>query len=76
LENQMNGNGTMHYASGGRYQGEFVNGLQHGQGTFFYANGDRYVGPWANGKQEGMGTYYPVSGNPEPMFFTAGVRTG
>jgi hypothetical protein len=45
---------------GGRYVGDFRDGLRNGQGTFTFANGTRYVGEFREGNQHGQGTFtYP-----------------
>jgi hypothetical protein len=36
------GKGTVYYASGAKYEGEFLNGDKHGKGTFYNEDGVRY----------------------------------
>ena len=41
--------GTLWYAGGDRYQGEWKDGKMHGRGTYTYAEGDRQACPAAQG---------------------------
>jgi len=50
------GNGTMYYANGDVYMGEWINNLRHGHGTMSYKNGDMYVGKWEKNLRHGYGT--------------------
>ena len=59
----INGEGTLTWAGGDQYIGEFKDGKQHGQGTLTWADGDQYVGDFVNGKRTGQGTYTDVNGN-------------
>lgn len=45
------------FPNGFRYDGDYVNALNHGHGTALYANGDRYDGEWRYGERNGQGTY-------------------
>ena len=54
--------GTITWASGSKYVGEFRNGKKNGQGTYTWANGYKYVGEYKNGKRNGQGTYTWASG--------------
>lgn len=56
------GKGSLDYADGSRYVGEFVNGEPKGQGICHYANGDRYEGGWEAHAPHGEGTMYFKSG--------------
>ena len=49
--------GTITWADGGKYTGEFKDGFKNGQGTYTFADGTKYVGEWQNGKRNGQGTY-------------------
>ena len=42
--------GTLTFASGNKYVGEFKNNKRHGQGTYIYAGGAIESGIWENGK--------------------------
>jgi hypothetical protein len=55
--------GTMTYSTGGKYVGEWKDGLRHGQGTRIYASGGKYVGEWKDGKRNGQGTYTRAKGD-------------
>lgn len=56
------GKGTLSYADGSKYLGDFVEGEPRGQGVCYYANGDRYEGQWENHAPHGEGTMYFKSG--------------
>jgi len=56
------GKGTLDYADGSKYIGEFLNGEPKGQGICHYANGDRYEGDWEHHAPHGEGTMYFKSG--------------
>lgn len=53
-----NGYGTMTYANGQKYIGEFDQGLRHGQGVLFINQTRKYVGSWRNGRKHGEGRIY------------------
>ena len=38
------GNGTLTFANGSLYNGQFENGKMHGEGKLMFANGDVYEG--------------------------------
>jgi len=44
-----NGQGTMTWANGDKYVGEFKNNLPNGQGTYTFAGGKKIVGEWKDG---------------------------
>jgi hypothetical protein len=44
------GQGTLTYANGDHYVGEWKDDLKHGQGTLTYANGDQEEGIWGEGE--------------------------
>lgn len=51
---QKNGKGTLDYAEGHRYVGDFRNDSRDGQGTLTWNDGVRkYIGGWKQGKQHG-----------------------
>jgi hypothetical protein len=55
--------GTVLYANGGVYKGQFHNGQRHGHGTSTLPNGEKYEGEWKKGKRHGQGTaYFPNGG--------------
>ena len=53
----MHGRGTMTWASGDRYEGDFEKDLYHGRGTFTWADGRRYEGEWEKNLRHGRGVY-------------------
>ena len=56
------GKGSLDYADGSKYIGEFVNGEPKGKGICQYANGDRYEGEWDAHAPHGEGVMYFKSG--------------
>ncbi|MEO0805733.1 MAG: pentapeptide repeat-containing protein [Cyanobacteria bacterium J06643_4] len=56
------GAGTMVYATGNRYDGEYKQGRREGCGTFSYTNGRRYIGQFAKDKFNGQGTWILENG--------------
>ena len=50
------GQGTMTYEDGGRYVGQWHNGLRHGQGAMTYEDGMKHVGQWDFGVPHLKGT--------------------
>ena len=60
--------GTIRWADGSWYEGEFRNGKIDGNGTFHWANGDSYTGSFLNGKKHGQGTYTWAIGHYEGSF--------
>ena len=50
--------GSILYAHGGKYNGEWKNNFEHGFGEYAYSNGDKYIGNFKYGKKEGKGTFY------------------
>lgn len=57
------GQGTMTWADGSKYVGEFQNGYRTGYGVLYLPNGDRYEGEFYNGVLQGYGTYYWADGS-------------
>lgn len=56
------GAGTMVYATGNRYDGEYKQGRREGCGTFSYTNGRRYIGQFSKDKFNGQGTWILENG--------------
>ena len=52
-----NCSGTLTFADGDQYVGEWRDGIQHGQGTYTFADGSKYVGEWRDDQFHGQGTY-------------------
>lgn len=51
------GVGTMHYANGDKYVGNWKDNKRADEGVMTYANGDKYNGNWKDNKMEGKGIY-------------------
>jgi len=49
--------GTMEYADGRVYKGQWKNGLWHGRGSTNYPNGDSYEGEYEGDQRHGTGLY-------------------
>ena len=48
--------GTMTFADGTTYTGEFKDDESNGQGTKTFADGSTYTGQWKDGEANGLGT--------------------
>ena len=59
---QRHGQGTLTFADGSAYSGEWIDGKESGQGTMTYPGGGTYIGEWKDGKQNGQGTWKFSSG--------------
>lgn len=57
------GEGTIAYPDGSRYEGFFRKGLPAISGTFYYPDGDKYVGAFKAGIPHGVGRLYKKNGN-------------
>ncbi len=55
--------GTITFAKGGKYAGEFQDDKRHGRGIYTYANGDKYIGAFRDDKRNGHGTFMFASGS-------------
>lgn len=64
LENgkPADGQGTMIYPSGNRYDGEYRDGDRNGCGTFNFSNGRRYIGQFEADQFSGKGTWILETG--------------
>ena len=56
-QGEREGRGTMVYASGDMYEGQWRAGVPHGQGKYSFATGDVYEGGWVEGEMHGQGKY-------------------
>ena len=54
--NCVNGQGTLTWTDGTKYEGEFKDDLANGQGTITWTNGATYVGEFKDNKRNGQGT--------------------
>ena len=61
----MHGQGTIIFASGAKYVGEFKDDYMHGQGTYTFVSGAKYVGEFKDYDIHGQGTYTYASGKEE-----------
>jgi hypothetical protein len=58
---RRHGHGTIRYANGDVYTGEWMTGFPSGRGEIAYSDGERYAGQWNNGsKGYGVTTLPPV----------------
>ena len=55
-DGEHEGFGTVRFADGDEYSGEWVAGDKSGKGTFRFAGGASYEGEWKAGEQDGSGT--------------------
>lgn len=63
VDNQpADGLGTMLYATGNRYDGNYQNGQRTGCGVFTYSNGQRYIGQFLADQFNGQGTWILENG--------------
>jgi hypothetical protein len=53
-----NGNGTMLFVDGSKYEGTFLDSKINGFGTYYYANNSKYTGEWKDGYYHGEGIKY------------------
>ena len=60
---EPNGQGTMTFADGHTYTGEFKDNLFNGQGTMKYPSGATYTGAFKADKFNGQGTYTATDGS-------------
>ena len=71
----INGEGTLTWAGGDQYIGEFKDGKQHGQGTYTWSD-QQYVGEWKDDDKHGQGTLTWADGDQYVGDFVNGKRTG
>ena len=59
LDDKMHGAGTLRFASGAMYTGEFAENKYMGQGTHTFPDGvSKYVGPWQDSRMHGLDGLY------------------
>jgi hypothetical protein len=80
-KNTMEGQGKYSYYQGAglepdRYEGGFLNSVQHGEGTYTRRDGSMYRGEWANGKREGFGYYRWADGSEYRGYWKDDERDG
>ncbi len=61
-DGKPHGQGSVTYADGETYTGEFKDGKRHGQGTLTSADGSTYTGEWKDGNWHGQGTMTLANG--------------
>ncbi|MBW2143580.1 MAG: hypothetical protein JRG75_04195, partial [Deltaproteobacteria bacterium] len=54
--NCVNGQGTMTYPDGSKYEGQWKDEKRNGQGTMSFSDGGKLVGQWKDGRFSGQGT--------------------
>ena len=62
-QGQREGRGTMVFADGDMYEGQWRAGKRHGQGKATYATGDVYEGGWVESEMRGHGKYSCANGD-------------
>lgn len=55
--------GTLLYADGDKYVGEWMNGKKSGKGELIYINGDKFSGKWRDDKACGVGRLEYANGD-------------
>ncbi|QWG00440.1 hypothetical protein KMW28_12330 [Flammeovirga yaeyamensis] len=58
----MEGRGTLRFANGNKYEGNFFKGQPFGAGVYTWANGDIYKGGFLDGKMHGRGVLITATG--------------
>ena len=61
-DGKYQGQGTMTWSNGDKYEGEWKDGELHGQGTLTWSSGEKYVGEFKNDKEWNT-TEYDKNGN-------------
>ena len=76
ISGTIGSSGTYFFSDGGKYNGEFKDGIKHGKGTYYYSTGNIYDGEWVNDKRTGYGTYIWKNGEKYEGQFVDGFRHG
>ena len=63
LDGKKHGKGTMHYANGYIYTGDWIGDMANGEGIFTWPNGDRYEGHFIDDQRHGSGSYQFANGD-------------
>ncbi|MGE6993375.1 C13 family peptidase [Pseudomonas sp. NPDC047961] len=61
---------------GGRYRGEFIDGLLQGEGRIDYPNGSHYLGSFKDGQWHGQGVWQGANGDRYEGSFKQGLFNG
>ena len=75
-QGQEEGRGTMVYASGDMYEGQWRAGKKHGQGKYTTATGDVYEGEYVENVREGHGKLSFATGDVYEGGFVDGKKHG
>ena len=75
-QGQREGRGTMVYAAGNMYEGQWRAGKPHGQGKATYATGNVYGGGYVEGERHGHGKYSASIGDVYEGEWLAGKKHG
>jgi hypothetical protein len=62
--------------TGGRYEGEYRDGVMNGRGVATFESGNRYDGEWQDGRRTGRGVFTWPNGNRFEGQWEDGKRTG
>lgn len=81
VRNKMEGQGVYWYYQGAsrephKYEGGFLDNLQHGEGTYTRADGSLYRGDWKLGLRDGFGYYRWEDGSDYRGYFKGDERDG
>ena len=68
--------GTITFANGNKYVGEFKDGKENGQGAYTFPSGEKYVGEFKDDKKHGKGTYLFLDGDKYVGGFKDDKKTG
>ncbi|MGD8366108.1 MAG: hypothetical protein PVG78_00585 [Desulfobacterales bacterium] len=75
-DGEKHGQGTLTFASGDTYSGQWRSGRMNGEGTYSFSDGDQYVGQWRDNKMNGRGTYIYANGDRYVGGFVNDVKDG
>ena len=75
-EGKKNGEGSIIYANGTKYEGSFKNDYHDGFGKLIQLNGETYEGEWKKGKINGNGTRVHANGNKYIGNYVNNIRNG
>ena len=68
--------GTLTFADGEKYVGEYKDGKRNGQGTYTFASGAKYVGEYKDEQPNGQGTFTFADGEKYVGEYKDGKRNG